>query len=78
MLFLDSSTMKLFDKKDEYLGKRKLSLFNCFENIVGNVAFAYCEQMFHFPQCFQQNLLQRFQKAYLWSKGLTIIILKTS
>ena len=48
MLFLDLSTRKECDEKDEYLGKIKMPFLNCIENIVGNGAFARNEQMLHF------------------------------
>ena len=50
MLFLDSFTMKASDEKDKYLRARKFSIFDSFENIVENGAFARYEQMLHFPQ----------------------------
>ena len=47
--------MKASDEKDEYLIETKMPIFNGFENIVENGAFAHNEQMLRFPQYLQIN-----------------------
>ena len=65
LYFLYSTTRKESDDKKESVMERKMANLKGYENIVGNGAFAYNEQILHFPHCFK-----RCHKAYPWGKGL--------
>ena len=52
MVILDISTRKESDENEKYLGKSEMSIFNCFENIVRNGAFAPFPTLFLIVICY--------------------------
>ena len=74
MLFLDYDIIFYFRLHWNNQEKIKLS-FECFETTKENGAFAPNSKRSVYHNIFRYNIIQRRQKALLWSKGLTHLCL---